>query len=139
MGWYIDLAEAGEKALAESRTFNNSLYFTTYTPRERDNGTTCGLAVGVSKLYVVNAVNAKPVFNYDVAVDGATDLTDRSKDLAQGAIAPEVVFIFPTPNPGEDGVTPPAAPPVCLVGLETCGGGIANPPVRTYWRQRGAN
>ena len=138
-GWYVTLTEAGEKSLAESRTFNNAVYFTTYTPREKDGGLVCGLSVGVSKLYVVNAVNANPMYNYDTGVDGATSLTDRSKELAQGAIAPEVVFVFPTPDSETPGVTPPAVPPVCLVGLESCGAGISNPPVRTYWRQRGVN
>jgi type IV pilus assembly protein PilY1 len=138
-GWYLTLSETGEKALAESRTFNNAVYFTTYTPREKDGGLVCGLSVGVSKLYVVSAVNASPLYNYDTSVDGATSLTDRSKELAQGAIAPEVVFVFPTPDSDTPGVTPPAVPPICLVGLESCGAGISNPPVRTYWRQRGVN
>jgi hypothetical protein len=100
---------------------------------------TCGIAVGVSKLFVVSAINADPIFNLDLATEGATSLTDRSKDLAQGAIAPEVVFVFPTPETEGSGLTPPAVPPICLVGLESCGAGLANPPVRTYWRQRGAN
>jgi len=30
-------------------------------------------------------------------------------------------------------------PPICLVGLESCGTGLLNPPVRTYWQQRGTN
>ena len=33
----------------------------------------------------------------------------------------------------------PAVDPICLVGLESCGSGLANPPVRTYWEQRGSN
>jgi len=78
------------------------------------------------------------VYNYDVSVPGATTLSDRAKELAQGAIAPEVVFIFPTPD-SVNGKPGPKVPPVCLVGLETCGGGVANQPVRTYWRQRGAD
>ena len=138
-GWYITLTETGEKSLAESRTFNNAVYFTTYTPREKDGGAVCGLSVGVSKLYVVNAVNANPMYNYDTSVDGATSLADRTKELAQGAIAPEVVFVFPTPDQDKPGVTPPAVPPICLVGLESCGAGVSNPPVRTYWRQHGVN
>ncbi len=138
-GWYLTLGETGEKSLAESRTFNNSVFFTTYTPREKDGGLVCGLSVGVSKLYVVSAINANPIYNYDTSVDGATSLTDRSKELAQGAIAPEVVFVFPTPDSDKPGVTPPAVPPICLVGLESCGAGISNPPVRTYWKQRGVN
>jgi type IV pilus assembly protein PilY1 len=139
VGWYLNLVEQGEKALAESRTFQNAVYFTTYVPRERNQSVTCGIAVGVSKLFVVSAINADPIFNFDLATEGVTALTDRSKDLAQGAIAPEVVFVFPTPENQVPGVTPPAVPPICLVGLEGCGAGLANPPVRTYWRQRGAN
>lgn len=139
VGWYMGLTESGEKALAESRTFQNAIYFTTYAPRERNQSVECGLAVGVSKLWVVSAVNARPIFNYDAATEGASSLTDRNKDLAQGAIAPEVVFVFPTPDNSLPGQIPPAVPPVCLVGLESCGGGITNPPVRTYWRQRGSN
>jgi type IV pilus assembly protein PilY1 len=139
VGWYMNLATDGEKALAESRTFQNAVYFTTYVPRQRTTQVECGIAIGLSQLYVVNAVTSAPVFNYDAATDGATTVGDRSKDLAQGAIAPEVVFVFPTPDTTTPGITPPAVPPVCLVGLESCGAGLANPPVRTYWRQRGAN
>ena len=86
----------------------------------------------------MNAFDARPFYDYNN--DGvADDLSDRSTDLAQGSISPEVVFIFPTP-PNTDPDNPePAVPPVCLVGLEKCGFGITNPPVRTYWRQRGAN
>jgi type IV pilus assembly protein PilY1 len=139
VGWYLNLVEQGEKVLAESRTFQHAVYFTTYVPRERNQSATCRIAVGVSKLFVVSAINAAPIFNLDLATEGVTSLTDRSKDLAQGAIAPEVVFVFPTPENQVPGVTPPAVPPICLVGLESCGAGLANPPVRTYWRQRGAN
>ncbi len=142
-GWYVNMSSngevAGEKVLAESRTFNNSVYFTSYVPRQRNQTVECGLAVGVSKLYVVSAINAKPIFNYDATTDGVSSISDRDKDLAQGAIAPEVVFVFPTPDNQIPGQQPPAVPPVCLVGLESCGGGMMNPPVRTYWRQRGAN
>jgi type IV pilus assembly protein PilY1 len=138
VGWYMDLAETGEKALTESRTFQNAVYFTTYVPRERSGQIDCGRGLGVNKLFVVSAVNAAPVFNYDVSTPGATELEDRSKELAQGGLAPEVVFVFPTPT-AANGLTPPAVPPVCLVGLETCGAGLSNPPVRTYWRQRGTN
>jgi type IV pilus assembly protein PilY1 len=139
IGWYIDLIETGEKALTESRTFQNAVYFTTYVPRERSGQIDCGRGLGVNKLFVVSAVNAAPVFNYDTSTAGATELTDRSKELAQGGLAPEVVFVFPTPGAPVNGLTPPAVPPVCLVGLESCGAGLSNPPVRTYWRQRGSN
>jgi type IV pilus assembly protein PilY1 len=140
-GWRILLEEPGEKVLAEARTFQDSVFFTSYSPTEPedDNLTadTCGIKFGLNKLYVVNAVDARPVYPYDAAVGESAE--DRSKTLAQGSIAPEVVFVFPTPPPDASGGAVPAVPPVCLVGLENCGFGMTNPPVRTYWRQRGAN
>ena len=140
-GWKMQLGvtaeDVGEKALAESRTFQNATYFTTYAPRETvDPDLVCAPRFGINKLYIVNTATGAPVVNLDTSTPGATDLTDRSKELSQGSIAPEVVFVFPTPNELTPGVTPPAVPPICLVGLENCGSGVLNPPVRTYWRQR---
>ena len=138
VGWKILLEETGEKVLAEARTFQDSVFFTTYSPVETGiTDDTCGIKFGLNKLYVVNAVDARPIYQYDSAVGESVE--DRSKDLAQGSIAPEVVFVFPTPPTDASGQQVPAVPPVCLVGLENCGFGITNPPVRTYWRQRGAN
>ena len=159
-GWRIALEVDGEKVLAEARTFQGDVFFTTYAPVPRDlTADGCGIKFGLNKLFVVDAVDARPVYNYDAQTGESVE--DRSNELAQGSIAPEVVFIFPTPptvaatepppncasTPGCDVNDPttwprlpgPALPPVCLVGLETCGFGLANPPVRTYWRQRGAN
>jgi len=138
-GWKLNLVEAdptgGEKALAESRTFANNVYFTTYAPElvERE---TCGDQVGVNRLYVVNACNATPLFNNDGEINSVT-VDDRSQVLAQGSIAPEVVFVFPSPPPGctSQSCMPP---PQCLVGLMSCGRGMANRPVRVFWRERGA-
>jgi type IV pilus assembly protein PilY1 len=139
-GWKLALASSGaddgEKALAESRTFQNQTFFTTYAPRlETDEDLVCAPRFGVNKLYIVNTVTGGPVQDLDTSTEGATSLSDRSRELEQGSIAPEVVFVFPTPD-GEDD---PAVPPICLVGLESCGAGVLNPPVRTYWRQRGAD
>ena len=162
-GWRILLEETGEKVLAESRTFQGDVYFTTYSPvapptdAETDDG--CGTKFGLNKLYVVNAVDARPIRVDDESL--GEQAADRSRELSQGSIAPEVVFVFPTPPQTRPNEPPPncaqisgcdpndpstwplqpgaALPPVCLVGLETCGFGLVNPPVRTYWRQRGAN
>lgn len=144
-GWKLRLSESGEKGLAESRTFQGAVYFTTYAPRivektpEEKELLACAPKFGINKLYIVNAASGAPVVNLDTSVPGASDLTDRSKELAQGSIAPEPVFIFPTPQATNENPNPPAVPPICLVGLESCGTGLLNPPVRTYWRQRGAN
>lgn len=142
VGWRMNLQDTGEKVLAESRTFQNKLYFTTYSPQQRAyNPEFCVATVGLNRLYVVDAATGKPVINYDTSTPGATTASDRSKELAQGSIAPEAIFVFPTPDadPNDPNAPVPAVPPLCLVGLESCGQGLTNPPVRTYWQQRGTN
>ncbi len=137
VGWRMDLQDDGEKVLAESRTFQNRLYITTYSPQEREyDPALCVATVGLNRLYIVDAATARPVVDLDTATDGVSSLSDRSKELAQGSIAPEAIFVFPTPD---EGAADPTADPLCLVGLESCGSGLGNPPVRTYWQQRGTN
>lgn len=140
VGWRMNLQDVGEKVLAESRTFQNQIYFTTYSPQQRAyNAEYCVATVGLNRLYVVDAVTAKPVNNFDTSTPGATEASDRFKELAQGSIAPEVIFVFPTPDADPNNPNPPAVPPICLIGLENCGTGLTNAPVRTYWQQRGTN
>ncbi|HET7201966.1 MAG TPA: hypothetical protein VFI92_01235 [Steroidobacteraceae bacterium] len=140
-GWKFNLDESGEKSLAESRTFQGGVYFTTYAPRivvatpEEQELLSCAPKFGINKLYIINAATGSWFADLDTSTEGASSLSDRVRELAQGSIAPEAVFIFPTPENEGD----PAVPPVCLIGLENCGTGLLNPPVRTYWRQRGAN
>ena len=138
-GWKLDMVEAaGEKVLAESRTFENKIFFTTYSPTViSTDGTPCGAQVGVNRLYVVSAFDAAPVNNFDGDIANVT-VDDRSRALAQGSIAPEVVFVFPTPDPSCT-TRNCAPPPQCLVGLESCGRGATNRPVPTFWREVGAN
>lgn len=137
VGWKMDLQDDGEKVLAESRTFQNRLYITTYSPQQRAyNPEYCVATVGLNRLYIVDAATARPVVDMDTATAGVSSLSDRFKELAQGSIAPEAIFVFPTPD---EGAADPTADPLCLVGLESCGTGLGNPPVRTYWQQRGTN
>ena len=141
-GWKMNLEDDAEKVLAESRTFQNRIYFTTYSPEEREyNPEICVSTVGLNRLYVVDVLTGKPVINWSSPTDPPDSLDDRFKELAQGSIAPEALFVFPTPYDADpdDGVTPPAVPPICLVGLESCGTGLLNPPVRTYWERTGSD
>jgi type IV pilus assembly protein PilY1 len=139
-GWKMNLQDVGEKVLAESRTFQNQIYITTYSPQRRiPRPEFCSATVGLNRLYVVDAATGKPVNDFDVETIGVTSVSDRSKELAQGSIAPEAIFVFPTPDADSNNPNPPAVPPICLVGLESCGTGLLNPPVRTYWQQRGTN
>jgi type IV pilus assembly protein PilY1 len=140
VGWRMNLQDAGEKVLAESRTFQNRIYFTTYSPQQRAyNPEYCVATVGLNRLYIVDAATGKPVVNFSSPTSPPDDITDRFKQLAQGSIAPEAIFVFPTPDADANNPNPPAVPPICLVGLESCGSGLTNPPVRTYWEQRGTN
>ena len=95
----------------------------------------CDDTVGVNRLYVIGAATGKAIYNND----GRTEVTplDRSQVLDQGSIAPEVVFVFPSPSANCTGSDCAAPEPICLVGLESCGRNLGNTPVRTYWRQGG--
>ena len=56
----------------------------------------CGIKFGLNKLYIVDAAGRAAGHESTTPTTGeATD--DRSSELAQGSISPEVVFVFPTP------------------------------------------
>jgi type IV pilus assembly protein PilY1 len=146
-GWRMDLRRpsagwTGEKSLAEARTVQSMIQFTTYEPNRNStsDADSCAPGIGTNRLYTVSAYTGAPVINRESATDPPDSTDDRDTELAQGGIAPEVVYLFPSP---EDPVNCVGAdcrpPPVCLVGLEACGGLPPQFPVRTYWRQTGIN
>jgi type IV pilus assembly protein PilY1 len=138
IGWKLNFTDVGEKVLAEARTFQNQIFFPTYSPQQRDyDPEYCVATVGLNRLYVVDAATSAPVRDLVTSTAG----NERFKELKQGSIAPAVTFIFPTPDrdPDDEDRPMPAVAPFCLIGLENCGSGLTNPPVRTYWEQRGAN
>jgi type IV pilus assembly protein PilY1 len=135
-GWKLLLDDGGwqgEKVLAESRTFNNQVFFTTFTPSS--SATSCEPQLGTNKLYVMSLFNGAPVTNLDGSQDPTTlTETDRYKEFT-GSISSEVTFIFPSPdNPNcvGDQCTPP---PVACVDLFCFPPGFGNAPVRTFWSQ----
>lgn len=139
-GWRLDLNEGGwrgEKVLAESRTFNNRIFFTTFTPADEAQGSVdnCQPAPGINRLYVVNLFNGDPVRNFDrLGGDSQLTVADRSVEVP-GSIAGEAVFLFP-PAGDPDCVGVECAPsPLACVGLTCLPSGFDNDPVRTYWRQ----
>lgn len=136
-GWKLNLTVLGEKILAESRTFDNKIFFTTFSPTGSGS---CAPSTGVNRLYAVNAVNASPFTDLDQDGDlGNLDVSDRTRTLKTGGIAPEVVFLFPAPDDPNACVGKQCAPePECIVGLEVCNLGFDNDPVRTFWNQEGA-
>lgn len=136
-GWKLNLSNLGEKVLAESRTFDNKIFFTTFSPQGGATG--CALSTGLNRLYAVNAVNASPFTDLDQDGDLNLDIDDRSRTLKTGGIAPEVVFLFPSPDDPNNCVGNQCTPnPECIVGLEVCNLGFDNDPIRTFWNQDGA-
>jgi type IV pilus assembly protein PilY1 len=147
LGWRMDLrrpggAWTGEKSLAEARTIQSMIQFSTYEPNGASTviSTSCAPGVGTNRLYTVSAYTGAPVFDRENPTDPPDSADDRDTELSQGGIAPEVVWLFPSP---EDPVNCVGAecrpPPQCLVGLENCGVGVNLAPVRTFWRQTGVN
>jgi type IV pilus assembly protein PilY1 len=142
-GWRLELrSPAGEKSLSEARTIQSMIQFTTYEPNLDEDDPVDGACApnkGINRLYTISAYTGAPVYDREGATDpDSTD--DRETELAQGGIAPEVVWLFPSPDNPQTCVGAECRPdPVCLVGLENCGVGVNLAPVRTFWRQTGVN
>jgi type IV pilus assembly protein PilY1 len=71
-GWRLDLNVGtgwrGEKVLAEARTFNNQVIFSTFRPGT--SGTvSCTPQLGTNRVYQMNIFNGAPVTNLDGVVD----------------------------------------------------------------------
>jgi type IV pilus assembly protein PilY1 len=154
-GWRFELRDGGwrgEKVLADARTFNNQVFFTTFRPST--SVASCEPQLGTNRLYVMNLFNGAPVNNLDGSAD-PTNLTstDRYREFT-GSIASEVVFIFPSPDGTDidgDGIIDNDAngdgipddcvgdqctpPPIACVDLFCFPPGFANGPIRTFWNQ----
>jgi type IV pilus assembly protein PilY1 len=144
-GWKLELRLPGgfngEKVLAESRTFNNVIFFPTYLPGGTAGSDPCAPA-GTNRAYAVSVNDGRPVI--DINRDSQTTTEDRYSRLAQGGIAPEFTFLFPgvveDDGDGEPGEGPLSRLPVrCAVGVEIVNGlcTSGNTMMRTYWRQSG--
>jgi type IV pilus assembly protein PilY1 len=137
-GWKLDLdAAGGEKVLAEARTFNNQVFFTTFTPNS-DDADQCAPRNGTNRIYVMNVLNGAPVMNLDrPTVPGPLTAADISKTVS-GSILSQVVFLFPSPT-GDP--SRPCTGDDCNPGVVACvdlfcmPAGFGNDPIRTVWRQ----
>jgi type IV pilus assembly protein PilY1 len=143
-GWKLELrlpgGFTGEKVLAESRTFNNVIFFPTYLPGGVAGSDPCAPA-GTNRAYAVSVNDGRPVI--DINRDNQTTTEDRYSRLAQGGIAPEFTFLFPGRVDGDQGGGeggPFGRLPIrCAVGVEIVNGlcSSGGTQVRTYWRQSG--
>lgn len=124
-GWYLKMRE-NEKVLAESRTFENQVMFTTYQPDASISADACKPNLGIGRVYALDVRNSSPVNDFDG--DNITDETDdRDQRLARSGIPPEVVILFPSASGGR---------PVALVGPEIVDVKLGNTRYRTYWTDK---
>jgi type IV pilus assembly protein PilY1 len=131
-GWRLAMVQSvGEKVVSESRTFNNTVFFDSFTPGNAGN--VCTASGGSNRFYEVSVLDGRPVTNLDTAPDpnnpnNNLTLTDRFRSLKQGGLAPEPVFLFPQDQPDH---------PVACIGVECFPPGFSNVPKRTLWSQTG--
>jgi type IV pilus assembly protein PilY1 len=128
-GWRLTMLESlGEKILAPSNTFENTTYFTSFSPGVVGNA--CVGVGGLNRLYGVDVRTGAPTHDYDTTINQANlDEDDRFKTLAQIGIAPEPVLLFPEDTPDD---------PVLCVGVECEDAGITNSALLTFWTQDGS-
>lgn len=128
-GWYVDLEESGEKALARPVVIAGKMFFTTYLPDAVVAATNCSLAEGGGRLYGLNVLNAAPVLNWDGLGDD-TNLVknDRHQQLGSG-IPSGVVTVYQ-----EEGVTGLVG---SGAGAKPFDPGAEFPRFRTYWYEEG--
>jgi type IV pilus assembly protein PilY1 len=136
-GWRFELRTSGgwtgEKVLAEARTFNNQILFTTFEPGVT-SGSSCTPRLGTNRLYIVDVLTGRPRTNLDNSAD-PDNLTESDRYLEfNGTLSSEVVFLFPSPDDpmgcvGEQ-CTPPPVACVDLFCFET---DFINTPFRTFW------
>ena len=140
-GWRLELRIGGwqgEKVLAESRTFDNQVIFTTFTPGVAADANNCEPALGSNRLYVLDIFNGAPVNNLDgIGSDQELTLTDRYQEF-QGSIASAPVLLFPSPDDSDCVGDQCSPPPLACVDLFCFPPGFGNAPVRTFWSQENA-
>jgi type IV pilus assembly protein PilY1 len=139
-GWRFELRDGGwrgEKVLAEARTFNNQVFFTTFTPNTVALANPCEPSLGSNRIYALNIFNGAPVNNLDgIGDDLELTLTDRYQEF-QGSIASEPVLIFPSPDDPNCVGDQCSPEPLICVDLFCAAAGFTNDPVRTFWSQEG--
>jgi type IV pilus assembly protein PilY1 len=135
LGWKLLLNSGtgwvGEKVLAETRTFNNEVYVTTFRPGT--SGAGCEPALGTNRQYIMSLFNGAPVNNLDgVGGNGPGQLTEADRYTEyEGAPPPETVFIF-ADDPACVGAS---CPPVACVDINCGVTPFPNNPIRTFWTQ----
>jgi type IV pilus assembly protein PilY1 len=126
-GWYYDFVSSGEKVLADTLTFNNTILFTTYIPSSSSTDP-CSPGEGTSRIYALSLLDGQPYVDTDL--DGTLDENDIYINLAGSGIAPEPQVIL-------DGSSGTSVDPTLVVGREVVEGLLREPRqtlTPTKWR-----
>ncbi|NIO10262.1 MAG: hypothetical protein GTO40_20560 [Deltaproteobacteria bacterium] len=96
-GWYFTLA-ANEKVLAQADTFNNTVFFTTFTP---ESTATCGGGGGTARLYAVTLTSGMAAMDFDTgdALANTSGSVLKSTVIGTGIPSKPAVMIDPNGNP----------------------------------------
>jgi len=133
-GWKFTLPP-NEKVLADSLTFDDQIFFVSFTP-DSAAAATCASGTGTNFLYRMSVINGDPVVPNIGTLDPLTSDAERRETLAQGGIAPSPAVLFPSPE--VDCTGDECLPePIFCVGAECRPSGLGNNPVRTLWSQDG--
>jgi type IV pilus assembly protein PilY1 len=129
-GWQLRLvAGPGEKSLGQAVTFDNTTFFTTFTPG--DTITECTTGTGTNRLYAISVFDGRARTNFDSPVDAPLTVADRSKTLNTGIPVTDVNIYRTADGPL------PCAGTECLTAEERARLGLRREAVkRTYWFQR---
>ncbi|HEY7518965.1 MAG TPA: PilC/PilY family type IV pilus protein [Methylomirabilota bacterium] len=98
-GWFVQLPGDGEKVLAAANVFNNSVFFSTFTP---DSTVTCLGGGGTAKLYALQITSGYAAINFSTgtAVTSPSPSTPRSTVIGHGIASMPVVVLAPPTTPG---------------------------------------
>ena len=104
-GWRLDLDDGGwigEKVLAEARTFNNEVIFTTFRPDS--SASNCTPQLGRNRVYRMSLFNGSPVANMDGSADPDNLTMSDLFDENQGGILPTAQAFFVSADTDGDGI-----------------------------------
>ena len=102
-GWYIDLAQAGEKGSASAEVINNVAYFTTFTPPNLSGGgLVCVVPAGSGWLYAVDLALGTKV--YDWASEDPKNREDRIAYISEQFLGSPTLIVTDDgdPNTNDD-------------------------------------
>jgi hypothetical protein len=130
VGWQLRLVEgAGEKVLGESVTFDNTTFFTTFTPG--DTVSECTGGIGINRLYAVSVFDGRARTNFDSPLGEPLTVADRFRTLSTGIPVTDVNLYRTESGPmvcaGTECLTPEEMERLRL---------RQNAVKRTYWFQR---